>query len=415
MEKRFVLGKDLSHHLALASLEMTKRLLIRDRYRLAGTAECRHAAQEIAETLKGSCDSIQEESFILHPKALWSLGRVIAIIYSVSAVLVILGGYFVYAGCLLCLAGLTYGLSQYVFYGQLFDPLFKSAEGCNVVGVLEPIATVERQVIVVGHHDSPYIFNFLERFQKVAFLRFLLGMASFIWLCIYSVLLSIEQLSLKELRSAEGAPLWITSLGLIFALQLFFMMGRKPSPGAGDNLNSTSMNAQIAKYFKEERVGGVPLRHTRLVVLSTDGEEIGQRGAIEYVRRHSAELHATPTIVLNIDSVFYYKDLAVLTRDRNWSCKLSRSMVHDIREVAADRGLCLKTMGIPFGGGGTDAAAFATAGIETTSIIAQPAGLFSNDHLYHTSRDVVERIEIEAVRAVVEIAVGYLRKVDSRS
>jgi hypothetical protein len=414
MEKPSGLGKDSEYRLARAALEMTQGILDRHRYRVAGTVECRQAAHEIAEALQTSCDNCQEESFTLHPKALWYLGRVIAVIYLLSTVFVTLGGYFTYAGCLLCLIGFLYGLSQYVFYWKLFDPLFKSADGCNVVGTLEPTGTVEQQVVLVGHHDSPYVFSFLERFQRIAYIRFLLGMASFIWICVYSVLLSIRQLSFKQLHSAGGTPLWITVVGLLFALQLFFMMSKRKSPGAGDNLNSTSMNAGIAGYFRGERTAGAPLRHTRLIVLSTDGEEIGQRGAMEYVRRHYAELHVTPSYVLNIDSVYYYKDLAVLTRDRNCTCGLSKEMVFDIQEVAAASGLRVKTMPIPFGGGGTDATPFAAAGIKTTAMIAQPTGLLSNDHLYHTSRDMVENIDLEVVRAIMEIAIGYVRKVDCK-
>jgi aminopeptidase YwaD len=412
MEKRFAVDKALSHRLALSCMELTKRLLESHRYRIAGTSECPQAAHEIAHVLQSICDRSHEEVFTLSPKSLWYLGKVIAIVYLISVVFIFLGTWFVYFGCLLCLAGLAYGLSQYVFYGTLFDPLFGSADGCNVVGVLEPTETVEQQVVFVGHHDSPFIFSFLERFQGIAFMRFLLGMLSYLWLCVYSVLLSIQRLGSKELQSGKGAFLWITVGGFIFALQLFFMMSRRPSPGAGDNLNSTSMSAEITKYFRQAREGLTPLKRTRLIVLSTDGEEIGQRGAMHYVKCHRAELQATPTHVFNMDSVYYYKDLAVLTRDRNYTCKLSTHMVNDICEVAAENGLELRRMPIPFGGGGTDAAAFAVAGIDATTIIAQPAGLTSHDHLYHTSKDVVERIDLDAVQATIELAIGYVRKVD---
>jgi putative aminopeptidase FrvX len=148
------------------------------------------------------------------------------------------------------------------------------------------------------------------------------------------------------------------------------------------------------------------------VVLSTDGEEIGQRGAIEYARRHGAGLRATPTHVFNMDSIYFYKDLAVVSRDRNFTCRLSETMVTDILEVAAESGLRVKRMAIPFGGGGTDAAAFAVAGIKATTIIAQPTGLVSHDHLYHTSRDLVENIDVKAVAATLDLAIGYIRKVD---
>ncbi|MGA2479258.1 MAG: M28 family peptidase, partial [Spirochaetia bacterium] len=225
-----------------------------------------------------------------------------------------------------------------------------------MIGTLEPVDVVRQQVILVGHHDSPYIFSFLERFQSIAFLRFLLGMASFIWMCASTVILSVLQLWSSEPQSAHGALLWISAVGLPFAVQLFFMMSGTPSPGAGDNLNATSMGLEIVRHFKGEKTGGAPLKHTRLVVLSTDGEEIGQRGAIEYARRHGAGLRATPTHVFNMDSIYFYKDLAVVSRDRNFTCRLSETMVTDILEVAAESGLRVKRMAIPFGGGGTDAA-----------------------------------------------------------
>lgn len=116
--------------------------------------------------------------------------------------------------------------------------------------------------------------------------------------------------------------------------------------------------------------------------------------------------------MLNFDSVYYHKDLAVLTRDRNFTCKLSKTMVRDIIKTAAENNLNLKRKTIPFGGGRTDAAAFAAAGVEATSIIAQPVGFFRNDHIYHTSKDIVENIDVDAVRAAIELATGYIRNID---
>ena len=413
MQNQLGLDKKRCKNIASSALECTRVLLEMYRYRLAGTSECRQAGHDMAEKLQIFCDKTEEEKFVLHPKALWYLGKAIATIYLVSTVFIIWGGHFVYVGSILCLIGLAYGLSQYVFYGRMFDPFFVKADGCNVVGTLEPIEAVKRQVVIVGHHDSPYIFTFLEQFQSIAFLRFLLGMVSYVWICIYSILFAIQQLNSTGPHSAKGAALWITIIGLVFALQLFFMISRKPSPGAGDNLNSTSMCAEIGRYFKEERNGSTSLKHTRLIILSSDGEEIGQRGAIEFVRRHRSELHAIPTSVFNMDSIYYYKDLAVLTRDRNYTCKLSKAMVSDVLYAAEENGICLKPIPIPFGGGGTDAAAFAAAGIDAITIIAQPTGLISNGHLYHTSKDVVESIDVNAVQATVELAIAYIRNVDN--
>jgi aminopeptidase YwaD len=396
-------------------LEMTERLLQKYRYRIAGTPECRNAAHEIADHLRESCDNVEEESFRLHPKALWYVGKAVAMIYLFGMVCVALGGYFLYLGTLLCLLGLVYSLVQYVFYGRLFDRAFKSAEGCNVAGYLEPTDAITQQVVLVSHHDSPFIFTFLERFQSIAYIRFLLAMLAYAWLCLYSLTISMQQLLSGRLQVSTGVPLWITIAGLPFAFQLFFMMSHVSSPGAGDNLNSTSMVISIARYFQSARSKGSPLNHTRLILLSTDGEEIGQRGAIQYVQSHYGLLHTLPTFVLNIDSIYRCEDLTVLTRDRNSTCKLSDSMIADICTVANDFSLPLQRKSIPFGGGGTDAAAFAVAGIETVSIIGLPTGMISKGHLYHTSNDVVENIVPAAVKAVLELAVGFIRLVDNRA
>jgi aminopeptidase YwaD len=415
MEESTGLCPDSMRGSARSCLATTEGLLARHRYRIAGTEECRQAAHEIAANWRDGCDAVREEAFRLHPKALWYLGKAIAANYLLTSLLSLLGGCYLYAGAFLCALGFIYGLAQYVFYSELFDRAFKGAEGRNVVGTLEPVGEVRQQVILVSHHDSPYIFSFLERFQALAYLRFSLGMLAYAWLCAYSFTAGFRQLLSGEPQAMAGAAFWITAIGAPFALQLFFMMSATRSPGAGDNLNSTSMIAAIARHFRSDRSGRRSLRQTRLVLLSTDGEEIGQRGAIAYVRSHLAQLKAIGTHVLNIDSVFYRKDLTVLTRDRNFTCNLSGTMVSDIDSVARGLGIGLKRGPIPFGGGGTDAAAFAVADIEATSIVGMPTGFFGKDHLYHTSKDIVENIEVDAVEAVLELAIGYIEKVDGQT
>jgi aminopeptidase YwaD len=394
-------------------LSATGRLLKKHRYRSAGTEACREAAREVAVRLRACCDSVQEQTFTLHPLALWYVGKAVAVNYLLTLVLLLLGGYFAIAGSVLCLVGLAYSLSQYVFYLECFDRVFPAAVGCNVVGSLEPEGDVWQQVVLVGHHDSPFIFTFLERFPGIAFIRFLLAMLAYAWLCGYSVVACIGGYP-GVFTAPMGISLWISIAGLPFALQLYFMMAGAKSPGAGDNLNGTSMIAGLGEYFRGERGHGRPLRHTRLVVLSTDGEEIGQRGAIAFVRSHARELRATPTRVLNVDSVYRVRDLTILTRDRNGTCRLSDSMVSDVLAVARGLGHDLKRAPIPFGGGGTDAAAFAVAGFEAVSIVGMPMSIISTGHRYHTSQDVVENIEAGAVAAVLAVAAGYIRMIDGR-
>ena len=165
---------------------------------------------------------------------------------------------------------------------RLFDKVFPAAVGCNVAGSLEPERDVQQQIVLVGHHDSPFIFTFLERFQGIAFIRFLLANG-------WPTRGSAGTASRRALSRypgvtarADGHPArgWRFA-GLPFALQLYFMMGKAKSPGAGDNLNADLDDRGARRLLpRASAPTGVPLQHTRIVLLSTDGEEIGQRGAI---------------------------------------------------------------------------------------------------------------------------------------
>ncbi len=398
--------------MAQSCLATTGQLIEEYPGRGAGTDACRDAAHDIATQLQAACDTVREEPFVLRPRALWWVPRTIAVLYLLGTVLAALAGPWLYAGAVLCLAGLVYGIVQYLLFSPFFDPLFGSAGGCNVVGALEPSEAVRRQVLLVGHHDAAFVFNFLEYFQSVAKILMLLGMLFYLWLCGYSVVASVVQLVSGQALHLAGVPLWITLVGLLFTPALFFLMSSAWCPGAADNLNSTSMILALAAHFRSERDAGRPLRHTRLLVLSNDGEEIGERGAMAYLRAHGAELLATPTAVLNIDTICHADDLTVLTSDRNGLCGLSESMVSDLAEVASDVGVSLKRKPFPLGFGATDAWPFAAAGLEVTSMFGMPTDLVTSWHAYHTSSDTTQNIEAAAVSATLEIAFAYIKHVD---
>ncbi|MGA2639405.1 MAG: M28 family peptidase, partial [Spirochaetia bacterium] len=399
--------------LARSCLARTAAFLNRFRYRIAGTDECRAAAREIASAMRTYCDAVEEESFTLHPRVLWWVGKAAAIAYVAGSILGLLGGYWCFLGAILTLLGLSYTIVAYVVYGTLFDRFFPGSEGCNVVGILEPAGRIEQQVLFVGHHDSPHVLGFLSHVPQIAFVRFLLGIASYLYLTASLVAASIGQAATHTQQPFAGAQAWLVVIGLLFAAPLFFFSTNRPSPGAGDNLNACSMAMSVAEYFFKERQKGNPLKRTRVVVLSTDGEEVGQRGAIHHAREHRGELRRIPTRVFNVDSVYKLEDLAVCTRDRNFATGLCRPMAEELVQIAGARGVRLRTLAIPFGGGGTDAAAFATAGIPATSVIGLPTGLFSRSPYYHTEKDTVEKIEPRAVEAVIGIAVDYVRGLDA--
>ena len=68
---------------------------------------------------------------------------------------------------------------------------------------------------------------------------------------------------------------------------------------------------------------------------------------------------------------------------------------------------------MPFGGGSTDAAEFAKAGIPALSIIGLDTTFTSGEVPYHTSFDTVDRIEPEAVLACMQIAEQFILDADN--
>jgi aminopeptidase YwaD len=393
---------------ARSTLELTRSLLLRHPARIAGTPGCIEAGESIAGLLGGHCDRVSREPFDMHPSSLWNTGRIMAVCYCLTALLLFPGGAFAFAALIPCLFGLTYGVTHYFLYWNPFDRVFPAATGCNVSGAIEPAESVERQVFIVGHHDGPYVFSFLEHAQLFAIPRLLAAIAAYLLAAVLSAAAFAQQVLGAGAPPLHGWRLFVMLAGLAFAVPLFFLITGTPSPGAGDNLNASVMAVKIAGIFAERKASGEPLRHTRLVFLSTDGEEVGQRGAQAYAHCHGRELLETPSFVLNIDSVYSGRDLAVLLRDRNGTLELSAKMAGECRRIAVESGYAIKELPLPLGGGGTDASVFTLAGIESTSIIGVSTAAFAKDRVYHTSRDTVERIEPLAVEAVLDIAVNYI-------
>ena len=72
-------------------------------------------------------------------------------------------------------------------------------------------------------------------------------------------------------------------------------------------------------------------------------------------------------------------------------------------------------MNMPFGGGSTDAAEFAKAGIPALSIIGLDTTFTSGNVPYHTNFDTVDKIEPEAVLACMQIVEQFILEIDNPS
>ncbi|MHB8055411.1 MAG: M28 family metallopeptidase, partial [Candidatus Aminicenantales bacterium] len=176
------------------------------------------------------------------------------------------------------------------------------------------------------------------------------------------------------------------------------------------NLVSSMILVELAELFKTGEIKA--LNHTRLIFLSVDGEENGQRGSFEYAWKHKAELLRNKTLVFNMDTLSRLKDLAFLKTDTNGFRRLSSRLTNEGLRIAMELGYDVKAIRFPLGGGGTDAGQFARAGIESASLIGISTRLIRKDIDYHTSRDTVDNLEPAAVEAGLNIMANFVYEKD---
>jgi aminopeptidase YwaD len=402
-------AQSLYDKLAEDALRITADLIDAHGPRVSGTAGNRSACAALKSMLGERCDSAREEPFWIRPGSLFAIGKIFAILYLVGLVALLTGRplYFGF-GLFAMTLGLAYFSTHFLLYLGAFDFLLKKAQASNIVGTIDPKSRAERQVIVVGHHDSAPIYPFYESLSLIYSLRLFAAILSYLF-C-----LAVLALDLYASITGSGAlPPWTRYLaiaGCAFAIPMFAYMSKRGSPGAGDNLIACAIGLKIAELY---RCPEARLESTRLVILLTDGEEVGQKGAASFVKDNAALLSSADTSIVNLDSIYSYEDLVLLKRDRNGFTKLSTELATDIEKVALGLGLGISIAAIPFLGGGTDGAQFARKGYRTASIIAQPIKVFSKEILFHTMKDMPDRISKKAVGAVIELVAEYIKAIDS--
>jgi hypothetical protein len=303
--------------------------------------------------------------------------------------------------------------SQFFFYWEIFDPFYKKAKGYNVIGKIDPTGEIKQQIIISGHHDSAYVFNFLTYQPKLYGIRIIMGIFILVLAIILSLVWGIIYVFVGIIPGYAEVMRYAVFGAMIFVIPLYFFAGTKGSPGAGDNLIASSIVIKAAELIQNSKQDiNNTLEHTRLIFISFDAEEAGLRGARAYVKRHKKELQSLPTYVFNMDSIYERDQIKFFTTDINGTVKLSNTMATECKQIAEKLGYPAKTMPILPGAGATDAAEFAKVkGIEATTLLAlRVDAIPTGKDVYHTLKDTVDHIEPDAVKASMEILMEYISK-----
>ena len=396
------------------ALQFTSDLIDEIGPRLAGTPECVRAAERIHAEFGSACDSARMESFSFHREALLSFARVFFFAYLSAIPALIFGGYWFIPAILGLLFGSVFALTEFLLYLTPFDRFFRKHCGYNVSGFIEPAGQVKQQIVISGHHDSAYVFNFFKKHQKLYAPRIILGVVLYHLMLLLLVFWGLaEFLHLSTSGFANFMRIsW--GVGSLYGIQFYFFKSKEVSPGAGDNLIAVAISLKLAQRFGFSKKNGRNLlQHTRLIFASFDAEESGLRGSRAYCRENREALTSIPTYNFNLESIYNADELSFLTKDINQYVPLSQAMVNECVDVARRLGHHTEQGPITSCGGATDAAEFARIGVAATSLLGMENRFIRDGLSYHTMEDTVDKIDPAAVRASLEIVAGFIFKKDS--
>ena len=392
--------------LATMAIALTRSLIEQFGPRASGSEASHLAAGEIERSLSPFCDRTEQGEVTLDPTFHSMPLAVMAYLYPFLVLL--LPFRLSFLSLLLFVLYMAYLVTTLYYYKPVVRNTRKSVKGINVHGVIEPEGEVEQTIIFTSHHDSAPLFrhNRLDRFS------YLLTVGVPILLFLLAGLLS-----LILLFSKPSLGVWIITAVMLALTPRFLPLIRfydeKASPGAGDNLNSTSVIIQLARYFNWKRAGEGGLESTRLVFCSFDGEEIGLQGSKAWYERNTELTEGA--IVLNFDSIYWADCLTFLERDVNGTQPLSEPLARRCTAIARSMGWSAKSESIPRLAGATDAASASRAGLAATTLTAVAWDDRSKASVYHTDADTVDAIEVQAVERALSIAIRLVELADSHT
>ena len=196
------------------------------------------------------------------------------------------------AAAALSLLALVSDLLELSFRDNPLRRLTPKGPSQNVVAVLPPADEHRQDLVLIGHVDShrtPIIFSSLrwlaayKAFTTVAFVLF------------------FGQVLLYALGTAtQSAWIWplsiISAVGAVLLAAMCLQADHTPfSAGANDNATGAGLVLTLAQHLQAE-----PLRHTRVWLACTGCEEVQHYGAIDFFRRHRADMRRPVALVFEM-------------------------------------------------------------------------------------------------------------------
>ncbi|MBN2099825.1 MAG: M28 family peptidase [Dehalococcoidia bacterium] len=361
----------------------------------------------LADEWRPVCDRVDTESFTCRPGAFLGFIPLSVLLYFAS---VVLYWFYPFAAFVLAALGLSMVAFEFVRYREFVDFLFRREQGENVVGTIRPRGEARRRVIVSAHQDSAYEFRLWRLFGNAAIP--LMGLAILGMLTAFAGSLAK---TIAYLGGLDDATAFMV-LGIVMAAfspvvaPFIFFLSDRSVPGAMDDMAGIAVVAAVGKFLGDTKSsGGFYPENTEVVLLATSSEEAGLRGAKRYVKKHMAELMATPTYAIFVEETADERYLTAATAELCTGARHDRGLVEMARKVAAGHGWPIALKPIPLGA--SDASAFSKRGVPSTCLFSQDSTRLVPN--YHTRDDTLEHVRPEALSVTLQMVIEMIQEIDS--
>ena len=361
-------------------------------------------AQDYVENLmSGIADTVQRESFDVHPKAFMSwvmidgIGMIIASVLMILAHLNVIpqaSGVFRVAAITISVLALILLLAEFLFYKEFIDFLFPKRTSSNVICTRKAAGETKRRIIFAGHIDSAYEWRFTHLGGgKFLVTMIILGIGSLVLTLIMAIL---------SLFLDEGAPAIVMTVIQaltipVFIAVLFFVNWKLCVTGANDNLTGVMASMAVIKYLNDNNIR---FENTEVVAVSTGCEECGLRGAKAFAKAHAKEYagDGTETVFMAVDTLHDYDYLGVYNKDMSGIVKLDEQASKMAQKATEICGLDIPFATVSFGS--SDAAAGQQGGIKSVALAAMDP---TPARYYHTRSDTADILDMKTIETGIKI------------
>lgn len=263
--------------LADKAFELANNIFEQTGARRAGDESSKKCARILHEELKKYSDDSLITSFRSSESSYYGSLKLLAL----STPVILLLSYFsltIFALLLFCFISFIF-IWEFIYCKGSDKTFFSKCDMTNVHATIEPSESYENTIIFTSHHDSAPLFN-REKSLLVALYIPLIHWLFLGVICLVGFITDIFTLGLFKISLPPIFVLVLLSIMAITSfvyINLYKLVSKEYSPGVGDNLMSSCVLEELARYFHWKKERGEGLKNTKLIFASSDWRGGGGR------------------------------------------------------------------------------------------------------------------------------------------